>query len=38
MSKLGVHFEYSPLDQTLKELENLDPKEVSQGNDIPVKV
>ena len=38
MSKLDVHFEYSFLDQTLKELENLDPKKVSQVNDIPVKV
>ena len=34
----NFHFEYTSLDQTLKELEKLDPKKVSQVNDIPVKV
>ena len=31
-------FEYTSFDQTLKELEKLDPKKTSQMNDIPVKV
>ena len=41
MSKLdypNFYFEYTSCDQTLKELEKLDPKKTSQMNDIPVKV
>ena len=41
ISKLGdpkFYFEYTSFDQTLKELEKLDPKKTSQMNDIPVKV
>ena len=41
MSKLdnpNFRFEYTPLGQTLKELEKLDSKKTSQFNDIPVKV
>ena len=41
MSKLdnpNFHFECISFDQTLKELEKLDPKKTSQVNDIPVKV
>ena len=41
MSKLdnpSFHFEYTSLDQTLKELEKLDPKKASQVNDIIIKV
>ena len=34
----NFHFEHTSLDQTLKELEKLDPKKASQVNDIPVKV
>ena len=41
MSKLhnpNFNFEYTALDQTLKELEKLKPKKASQVNDILVKV
>ena len=41
MSKLdhpNFHFEYSSLDQKLKEIEELDPKLASQVNDISVKI
>ena len=41
MSKLhnpSFNFEYTALDQTLKELEKLEPKKASQVNDILVKV
>ena len=41
ISKLGnsnFYFECTPFDQTLKELEKLDPKKTSQMNDIAVKV
>ena len=41
MSKLDnpkFYFEYTSFDQTLKDLEKLDPKKTSQMNDIPVKV
>ena len=34
----NFYFEYTAFDQTLKELEKLDPKKESQMNDIPVKV
>ena len=34
----NFYFEYTSSDQTLKELEKLDPKKTSQVNDIPVKV
>ena len=34
----NFYFEYTSFDQTLKELEKLDPKKTSQMNDIPVKV
>ena len=33
----SIHFEYTSFDQILKELEQLDPKEASQVNDMPVK-
>ena len=41
MSKLdnpNIHFEYTSLDQILKELEKLNPKKTSPANYIPVKV
>ena len=41
MSKLdhpNFHFEYSSLDQKLKEIEKLDPQLASQVNDISVKI
>ena len=41
ISELGdpkFYFEYTTFDQTLKELEKLDPKKTSQTNDKPVKV
>ena len=34
----NFYFEHTSFDQTLKELEKLDPKKTSQMNDIPVKV
>ena len=34
----NFYFEYTSFDQTLKEIEKLDPKKTSQMNDIPVKV
>ena len=34
----NFHFEYTCLDQTLKELKKLDPKKASQMNHIPVQV
>ena len=38
LDNLNFYFEYTSFDQTLKELEKLDPEKTSQVNDVPVKV